>query len=49
MGVKFFFFFFFGVSFEPNSRVKGLKVESFVNPQPFLFYILEALMCRKPT
>jgi hypothetical protein len=48
MGVNVFLNYFW-VSFEPNSRVKGLKVESFVNPQPFLFYILKALMCKNPT
>lgn len=29
--------------------VRGLKVESFVNPWSFVFYILEALVCKKPT
>ncbi len=29
--------------------VKGLKLESFVNPRSFVFYILEAFVCKKPT
>jgi hypothetical protein len=46
MAVNVSFFCFFGVSFEPIQRWKGLKVESFES-STFLFYILEALMCKK--
>ncbi len=39
--------FFFLVSFNLKLGARGLKLESFLNPWSFVFYILEALVCKK--